>query len=546
MGHLTMLPAWQALRRHYDQFKNRHLRELFAEDGGRAERYVLEAAGLFLDYSKNRLNDETLACLLDLARERNVEAQRDAMLSGVHINTSEDRPALHTALRAPRDAIICVNGHNVVPDVHKVLDHMGAFARDVRSATWRGHTGKPIRHIINIGIGGSFLGPQLVYDALRPYALAGLDCTFVANIDGAELAEALAGKDPAQTLFIVASKTFSTLETLTNARLARRWLIESLGTEEAVARHFVAVSANVEAAVEFGISPENVFGFWDWVGGRYSVESAIGLAAMVAIGRDVFGEMLAGSRAMDEHFRSAPLAANMPVIMGLVSVWYNNFFGAETLAILPYAHALARLPAYLQQLVMESNGKRVDAMGELVEVDTGPVVWGEPGVDGQHSFHQLLYQGTRLVPCDMIGFVEPLSRYHRSHDLLMASLFAQSEALAFGRTGEQLRALGVPAARAQFEACEGNRPTNMLLGQRLDAGTLGALIALYEHSVFVQGAIWGVDSFDQWGVELGKDMARHIIREIETGIVGEHDASTRQLLGRYLALRHANGHQVRE
>ena len=540
MGHLTMLPAWQALRAHYDEIRSRHLRDLFTEDPERAKRYTLEAAGLFLDYSKNRLNDQTLEALFNLARERGVEAQRDAMLSGAHINTSEDRAVLHTALRAPRDAVICANGHNVVPDVHKVLDHMGAFAQAIRSGAWRGFTGQPIRHIINIGIGGSFLGPQLVYEALKPYALRGLTCSFVANIDGAELANALQDKDPAETLFVIASKTFTTLETLTNAQLARDWLVEGLGAQAAVARHCVAVSVNVQAAVEFGIDANNIFGFWDWVGGRYSVESAIGLTAMVAIGGDLFAELLAGSRAMDEHFQSAPLGANMPVIMGLISLWYNNFFGAQTVAILPYAHALARLPAYLQQLAMESNGKRVDARGELVEVDTGPIVWGEPGVDGQHSFHQLLYQGTRLVPCDMIGFMEPLSRYQRSHDLLMASLFAQAEALAFGRTGEQLRALGVPPSRAKFEACEGNRPTNMLLGQRLDARTLGALIALYEHSVFVQGAIWGVDSFDQWGVELGKDMARHIIHEIETGSVGaDHDPSTRRLLARYMAARRA-------
>lgn len=539
MSTLIRGAAWCALQKHHQLINKVHLRQLFVEDPLRGERLTLEAAGLYLDYSKNRITDETLSLLFNLARERDLEQHRDAMFSGYRINQTEDRAVLHVALRAPRNAVFKVDGHNVMPHVHQVLDRMAQFVQAIHGGHWRGYTGKSIRHVINIGIGGSYLGPQLAYEALKHLSDRVIDVRFVANVDGADLQDALHGINPAETLCIVASKTFTTLETMVNAKLARQWLVEALGSEDAVGRHFVAVSANVQAASAFGIAPDNVFGFWDWVGGRYSLESAIGLAVMLSVGVVPFYEMLAGSYEMDEHFQSAPLDRNMPVLLGLLAIWYNNFFGAQTAATLPYAHSLARLPAYLQQLQMESNGKHVDMSGQNVDYETGAIVWGEPGVDAQHSFYQLLHQGTRLIPCDLIGFLQPMSPYDYSHSLLIASLFAQAEALAFGKSHKELEEEGMAEAYAPFAVCEGNRPTNIILAEALTPRSLGSLIALYEHMVFVQGAIWGIDSFDQWGVELGKRMAQRIIAEFEQQdeSTWHHDSSTATLMRRYRASR---------
>jgi len=534
------IAAWRALAAHQAAIKDVHLRRMFADDPGRAARFSAEGAGLFLDYSKNRITEETLRLLLQLAEERGVAARRDAMFRGEKINATERRAVLHVALRAPRDASIVVDGSNVVPDVHAVLDRMATFAAQVRDGTWKGHTGKRIRTVINVGIGGSYLGPEMAYLALRPFSERSLDARFVSNVDGANFAEATQGLDPAETLFVISSKTFTTLETMTNAATARRWVVDALGSDAAVARHFVAVSTNDEGVKKFGIDAANMFGFWDWVGGRYSMDSAIGLSTMIAIGPEHFREMLAGFHAMDEHFRTAPPARNLPMLMGLLTVWYNNFFGAQTLGIMPYSAHLARFPAYLQQLQMESNGKHVDLDGNHVDWQTGPIIWGEPGTDGQHSFYQLIHQGTKLIPCDLIGFLSPLSTLRDHHDLLMANLFAQAEALAFGKTAEELTAEGSPAFQTPFRVTEGNRPTNMILAERLDPRTLGSLVALYEHSVFTQGAVWGIDSFDQWGVELGKVLAGHIIPELRDAATPKlnHDSSTNALIERYRRGRH--------
>ena len=539
MSALAGSPAWQALLAHHAGIKDVHLRTLFAPDTGRAERFSAEGAGLFLDYSKNRVTDETLRLLLELAAERGVAKRRDAMFAGEKINATERRAVLHVALRAPRDAQIEVDGADVVPGVHKVLDAMAGFATRLRSGALTGHTGKRIRNVVNIGIGGSYLGPEMAYRALRPFSDRTMTFRFVANVDGADLTEATLDLDAAETLFIVSSKTFTTLETMTNAAAARTWLLQELGPDAAVAKHFAAVSTNIEAATKFGIAPGHVFGFWDWVGGRYSMDSAIGLSTMVAVGPDHFGAMLDGFHAMDENFRTAPAAGNLPMLLGLLTVWYNNFFGAQTVGIMPYAADLARFPAYLQQLQMESNGKHVALDGHAVDYQTGPVIWGEPGTDGQHSFYQLLHQGTKLVPCDMIGFCRPLSPLAGQHDLLMANLFAQAEALGFGKTADELAAEGSPAFQTPFRVTEGNRPTNVILAERLDPRTLGSLVALYEHSVFTQGAIWAIDSFDQWGVELGKVLASRIIPELDRGAKPKlsHDASTNALIERYRRLR---------
>ena len=538
---LRTLTEWKALEAHYEREKSQHLRALFAADPRRGERFAVEAVGLHLDYSKNRITDETIRLLIDLCKARGVAARRDAMFAGEKINVSEDRAVLHVALRAPRDQTILVDGKNVVPEVHAVLDRMAAFSDAVRSGAWKGHTGKRIRNIVNIGIGGSYLGPEMAYRALRVDRDPDIEARFVANVDGADFTRATQGLDPHETLFIIASKTFTTLETMTNAAAARRWLIEAIGAEEAVARHFVALSTNAEAVQRFGIDKANMFGFWDWVGGRYSMDSAIGLSTMIAVGPENFRAMLAGFHAMDEHFRTAPPERNLPMLMGLLTVWYNNFFGAETIGIMPYSADLARFPAYLQQLEMESNGKHVDLDGRHVDYQTGPVIWGEPGTDGQHSFYQLIHQGTKLIPCDLIGFCRPLSPLAGQHDLLMANLFAQAEALAFGKTAEELAAEGSKPAQTPFRVCEGNRPTNVILADRLDPHTLGALIALYEHNVFTQGAIWDIDSFDQWGVELGKVLANRIAPELASAAEPplHHDSSTNDLIRRYRRLRAA-------
>ena len=535
MTALNTAPSWQALIAHHAIIKDLHLRTLFAEDPGRVERFSAEGAGLFLDYSKNRMTDETIRLLLMLAEERGVMRRRDAMFAGAIINTTEHRAVLHVALRAPRGTRIAVDGADVVPEVHKVLDAMAAFATDLCGGVFTGHTGKRIRNIINIGIGGSYLGPEMAYRALRPFSDRAMVFRFVANVDGAAFTEATLDLDPEETLFIVSSKTFTTLETMTNAAAARAWIVGKLGSEAAVTHHFAAVSTNIAGATKFGIDPARIFGFWDWVGGRYSMDSAIGLSTMIAIGTDHFAAMLAGFHAMDEHFRTAPAHCNLPLLHGLLCVWYNNFFDAQTVGIMPYAANLARLPAYLQQLQMESNGKHVDLDGQVVDYQTGPIIWGEPGTDGQHSFFQLLHQGTKLVPCDMIGFCKPLSPLTDQHDLLMANLFAQAEALGFGKTAAELTAEGSPAAQTPFRVTEGNRPTNMILAERLDPTTLGALVAFYEHSVFTQGAIWAIDSFDQWGVELGKALASNIIPELLARAEPKlgHDASTNALIRRY-------------
>jgi glucose-6-phosphate isomerase len=532
------LPAsatWRALAAHHAQIRDVSLRTLFAADADRAERFTAEGGGLVLDYSKNRITPETVALLTRLAEERGLAAKRDAMFRGDKINVTEKRAALHTALRAPADAVIEVDGRNVVPDVHAVLGRMAEFAQRVRSGEWKGHTGKRIRNIVNIGIGGSYLGPEMAYLALRPYSDRNLRFRFVSNVDGAAFTEATQDLDPAETLFVVSSKTFTTLETMSNADVARAWLLQALGEESAVAKHFVAVSTNVAGVRAFGIDTANVFEFWDWVGGRYSMDSAIGLSTMLAVGPEHFRAMLDGFCAMDVHFRIAPADKNLPVLLALLTVWYADFFGAETLAILPYAQNLARLPAYLQQLQMESSGKSVDLTRRRVDYHTGPILWGEPGTDGQHSFYQLLHQGTRLVPADFIGVLEPMSPLTETHDLLMANLFAQAEGLAFGKSAEEVAADGVAAADVPFRVMEGNRPSNMILAERLDPRSLGALIALYEHSVFVQGVIWGIGSFDQWGVELGKVLAKKIMGELQDPAEPKlaHDASTNALIRRY-------------
>jgi glucose-6-phosphate isomerase len=535
MTALNLLPAWQALTAHHAKIKDVHLRKLFADDPGRAERFSVEGAGLFLDYSKNRITDETISLLLQLAEARGVTQRRDAMFAGEIINTTERRAVLHVALRAPRGTRITLDGSDIVPDVHKVLDAMDVFTTRLRNGGFTGHTGKRFRNIVNIGIGGSYLGPEMAYRALRPYSDRSMRFRFVANVDGADFNEATLDLNAEETLFIISSKTFTTLETMTNAATARTWLVQKLGSEAAVGKHFAAVSTNIGGATEFGIDPANIFGFWDWVGGRYSMDSAIGLSTMIAVGPDNFSEMLAGFHEMDEHFRSAPPARNLPMLLGLLSVWYNNFFGAQTLGIMPYAAHLARFPAYLQQLQMESNGKHVDLDGRAVDYQTGPIIWGEPGTDGQHSFYQLLHQGTKLIPCDMIGFCQKLSPYAEQHDMLMANLFAQAEALAFGKTETELQAENSPDFQTPFRVMEGNRPTNMILADKLDPRALGSLVALYEHSVFTQGAIWAIDSFDQWGVELGKALANHIIPELRHGAEPKlaHDASTNALISRY-------------
>ena len=536
---LTERPAWAALDAHYRTIRDAHLRTLFASDPARGERLVAEGAGLYLDYSKHRVTDETLRLLLELARQSGLRERIDAMFRGDAINVTERRSVLHVALRAPRGTAIMVAGENVVPAVHDVLDRMGAFADRVRSGEWVGHTGKRIRHVINIGIGGSDLGPVMAYQALRFYSQRDLSFGFVSNVDGTDFVEATRGLDPAETLFIVSSKTFTTLETMTNARTARAWALAALGDEAAVARHFVAVSTNAKAVTEFGIDTANMFEFWDWVGGRYSMDSAIGLSTMLAIGPENFRAMLDGFHAMDEHFRTTPFERNLPVLVGLLTVWYNNFFGAQTVAVLPYDQYLKRFPAYLQQLTMESNGKHVTLAGTPVTYQTGPIFWGEPGTNGQHSFYQLIHQGTKLIPCDFIGFCQTLNPLGNHHDVLMANLFAQTEALAFGKTAEEVKAEGTPDWLVPHRVFEGNRPTSTILAERLTPETLGKLVALYEHSVFTQGVIWDVDSFDQWGVELGKVLAQRIIPELEgksEPTLG-HDSSTNNLIRRYRGLK---------
>ncbi|HXZ42212.1 MAG TPA: glucose-6-phosphate isomerase [Terriglobales bacterium] len=532
--------AWKDLGSHYKEIRSLHLRQLFADDPERGERMTVEAVGLYLDYSKNRVTDETLKLLLQLAEESGLRARIDAMFSGEKINVTEKRAVLHTALRAPQGTRILVDGKNVVPEVHAVLDQMADFSERVRSGTWKGHTGKRIRNVVNIGIGGSDLGPVMAYEALKYYSERAMTFRFISNIDGTDFAEAVRDLDPAETLFIVSSKTFTTLETMTNAHTARAWSLAGLrGDETSVAKHFVAVSTNAAEVTKFGIDPANMFEFWDWVGGRYSMDSAIGLSTMIAIGPANFRAMLSGFHQMDEHFRTAPFEANLPVLMGLLAIWYNDFFGAQTVAVLPYDQYLKRFPAYLQQLTMESNGKHVTLDGKAVTRDTGPVYWGEPGTNGQHSFYQLIHQGTRLIPCDFIAFAQPLNQVGRHHDMLLANVFAQTEALAFGKTPEQVKAEGTQDWLLPHRVFEGNRPSNTILADRLTPETLGKLVALYEHSVFTQGAIWNIDSFDQWGVELGKALAQRIIPEIENSAepVLNHDSSTNSLIRRYRKLK---------
>ncbi|TMK58650.1 MAG: glucose-6-phosphate isomerase [Actinobacteria bacterium] len=539
---LRQAPAWSQLQSHFERIRGTHLRDLFAEDPERGERLRAEAVGLYLDFSKNRVTDETLMLLGGLAQQRGVFDRREAMFAGEHINVSEDRAVLHVALRMPRERSLVVDGVDVVKQVHETLDRMAAFCERVRSGEWRGHTGKPISAVVNIGIGGSDLGPVMAYEALKHYSKRELTCRFVSNVDGTDFAEKTRDLDPETTLFVISSKTFTTLETMTNARTAREWSLAGLGgDEDAVAKHFVAVSTNAEEVSKFGIDTENMFGFWEWVGGRYSMDSAIGLSTMLAVGPARFAEMLAGFHAMDEHFREAPTAENLPVIMGLLSVWYADFFGAETQAVLPYDQYLHRFPAYLQQLTMESNGKHVTLDGARVDYDTGQVYWGEPGTNGQHSFYQLIHQGTRLIPCDFIGFANSLNPLGDHHDILMSNVFAQGEALAFGKTPDEVRAEGTPEEVVPHRVMEGNRPSNTILAERLTPATLGSLVALYEHSVFTQGAIWGIDSFDQWGVELGKVLAKAIIPELESESEPElrHDSSTNALIRRYRAQRQA-------
>src|ERR1700744_4649229 len=537
---VTEPSAWDALTAHHRQIKDLHLRELFAKDPKRGERFAVEAAGIYLDYSKNRVTDETIGLLVKLAEQSGLRERTHAMFAGEKINTSEKRAVLHVALRAPKGQSILVDGENVVPEVHAVLDRMTDFSNRVRGGNWLGHTGKRIRNVVNIGIGGSDLGPVMAYEALKFYSDRAMTFRFVSNVDGTDFVEAVHDLDPAETLFIVSSKTFTTLETMTNAHSAREWLLAGLGgVDAAVAKPFVAVSTNATEVAKFGIDTANMFGFWDWVGGRYSMDSAIGLSTMLAIGPDNFRAMLSGFHEMDEHFRTAPFAQNLPVLLGLLTVWYTDFFDAQTVAVLPYEQYLKRFPAYLQQLTMESNGKHVTLDGTRVVTDTGPIYWGEPGTNGQHSFYQLIHQGTRLIPCDFIGFYKTLNPLGRHHDTLMANVFAQAEALAFGKTAEQVKAEGTPDWLVPHRVFEGNRPSNVILADTLTPETLGKLVALYEHSVFTQGAIWQIDSFDQWGVELGKVLAQHIISEIEApsdeGL--KHDASTNNLIRRYRKLK---------
>ena len=537
---LTKRRAWKALTAHHRKVKDLHLRELFAADPRRGKRLTAEAVGIYLDYSKNRITDQTIELLLQLAEESGLRARIDAMFRGEKINITENRAVLHVALRAPRGATILVDGENVVPQVHAVLEKMAEFSNRVRSGAWTGHTGKRIRNVINIGIGGSDLGPVMAYEALKHYSDRTMTFRFVSNVDGTDLVEAIRDLDPAETLFIVSSKTFTTLETMTNARSARGWSLAGLGGDEgSIPKHFVAVSTNAKEVAKFGIDTANMFGFWDWVGGRYSMDSAIGLSTMLAVGPENFRALLDGFHQMDEHFRTAPFKRNLPVLMGLLGVWYNDFFGAQTVAALPYEQYLKRFPAYLQQLTMESNGKHVTLDGTVVDYETGTIYWGEPGTNGQHSFYQLIHQGTRLIPCDFIAFVEPLSPLGRHHDMLLANVFAQTEALAFGKTPEQVREEDTPEWLVPHRVFEGNRPSNTIVAQRLTPETLGKLVALYEHCVFTQGAVWNIDSFDQWGVELGKVLAQRIIPEIENKDEPKlrHDSSTNNLIRRYRKLK---------
>lgn len=544
---LTQRPSWKALAKHAKAMQSVTLRDLFRRDAKRGERLTASGAGLFLDYSKNRVTEESLRLLLKLARDSGLEAHREAMFTGEKINTTEDRAVLHVALRAPKSQKIFVDGKDVVPGVHEVLERMGKFARRVRGGSWKGHTGRRIRNVVNIGIGGSDLGPVMAYEALRHYAKRDMTFRFVSNVDGIDFVEATQDLDPAETLFIVSSKTFTTLETMTNAGSARDWLLRGLGgNEKAVAKHFVAVSTNAEKVAAFGIDTANMFGFWDWVGGRYSMDSAIGLSTMIAVGPENFTALLAGFHAMDRHFRTAPLEKNLPVLMGLLAVWYTDFFNAQTMAVLPYEQYLKRFPAYLQQLTMESNGKHVTLAGTRVGCDTGPIYWGEPGTNGQHSFYQLIHQGTRLIPCDFIAFAKALMPLGRHHDMLVANVFAQAEALAFGKTAAQVKAEGTPAWLVPHRVFEGNRPSNTILADRLTPETLGALIALYEHSVFTQGVIWNINSFDQWGVELGKALAQAIIPELESVKPPKlrHDSSTNALIRRYRKMKAAGARKA--
>ena len=533
-------PAWRELERHHSEIADSHLRDLFADDPKRGERLAAEGAGLYLDYSKNRVIDDTLALLVRLAEESGLAERRDAMFRGEHINVSEDRAVLHVALRMPRDRSLIVDGEDVVKQVHEVLDRMGSFADRLRDGEWKGHTGKPIRNVINIGIGGSDLGPVMAYEALKHYSDRDMAFRFVSNVDATDFVEATRDLDPAQTLFIVSSKTFTTLETMTNAHTARRWLLDGIGGDtDAIAKHFVAVSTNAKGVSEFGIDTDNMFGFWEWVGGRYSMDSAIGLSTMIAIGPQRFAEMLAGFHSVDEHFRETPTERNLPALLGLLAVWYGDFFGAQTVGVFPYDQYLKRFPAYLQQLTMESNGKHVTLDGAHVDYDTGAIYWGEPGTNGQHSFYQLVHQGTRLIPCDFIGFHRGLNPLGEHHDLLMANVFAQTEALAFGKTPEQVREEGTPEKLVPHRVMEGNRPSNTILADVLDPETLGKLVALYEHSVFTQGTVWSIDSFDQWGVELGKVLAKRIVPQLEADEEPDldHDSSTNALIRRYRAAR---------
>jgi glucose-6-phosphate isomerase len=532
-------PAWRALQAHYEDISARHLRELFAADETRGERLTAEGAGLFLDYSKNRITGETLELLVALAEESGLAERTRAMFAGERINVSENRSVLHVALRMPKGTSLIVDGEDVVAQVHTVLDRMAVFTRRIRSGEWKGHTGEPIRSVVNIGIGGSDLGPVMAYEALRHYSVREMTFRFVSNVDSTDFAEATRDLDPEETLFIVSSKTFTTLETMTNARSAREWALATLGDEAAIAKHFVAVSTNAEKVSEFGIDTENMFEFWDWVGGRYSMDSAIGLSTMLAIGPERFAEMLAGFHEMDEHFRTTPAQRNLPVLMALLAVWYGDFFGAQTVGVMPYEQYLKRFPAYLQQLTMESNGKHVTLDGRGVDYDTGAIYWGEPGTNGQHSFYQLIHQGTRLVPLDLVGFARTLNPLRDHHDLLMSNVFAQAEALAFGKSEEEVRADGTDEAIAPHRVMEGNRPTNVILAEELTPRILGVLVALYEHSVFTQGVIWEIDSFDQWGVELGKALAQRIIPELASDEEPElhHDSSTNALIRRYRAMR---------
>ena len=537
---LTQRPSWKALAAHYRQIKHLNLRKLFADDPKRGTRLAAEAAGVYLDYSKNRINDQTIKLLMQLAKESGLREKIDAMFSGEKINTTENRAVLHVALRAPKDETILVDGKNVVPEVHAVLDRMTEFSHRIRSGEWKGHTGKRIKNVINIGIGGSDLGPVMAYEALKHYSDRSLTFRFVSNVDGIDFVEATRDLEPAETLFIISSKTFTTLETMTNAQSARDWLLAGLGGDtKAVAKHFVAVSTNAEKVSAFGIDTANMFGFWDWVGGRYSMDSAIGLSTMLAVGPDNFQAMLAGFHAMDEHFRTTPFEKNLPVLMGLLSVWNNDFLGAQTVAVLPYEQYLKRFPAYLQQLTMESNGKHVTLAGKKVNYQTGPVYWGEPGTNGQHSFYQLIHQGTRLIPCDFIAFGHSLTPLGRHHDILLANVFAQAEALAFGKTAAEVKAEGTPAGLVPHRVFEGNRPSNVILADRLTPEVLGQLVALYEHSVFMQGAIWNIDSFDQWGVELGTVLAQRIVPELESMAAPKlkHDSSTNNLIRRYRGMK---------